>query len=77
MIRTIAVRMFVRSIISQMLYSGINSCPFIDQTVYQCPIESSQCRNQINYKDERFSECAFGRFFSAIFRVPLSEIQCR
>jgi hypothetical protein len=77
MIRTIALRMFVRSIISQMLHSGINSCPFIDQTVYQCPIESPQCRHQIDCKDEKFSECAFGRFFNAIFRVPLSEIRCK
>lgn len=77
MIRTIALRMFVRSVISQMLHSGIKSCPFIDQTVYQCPIESPQCRNQIDCKDERFNECAFGRFFNAVFRVPLSEIRCK
>ena len=68
--RTVAVKLFLRSVVEQVLELGVSSCPFARQTIYPCPVEQpsspwqkSRCvRPTLNPADLRCSSVEYCRY---------------
>jgi hypothetical protein len=73
--KIIIAKLFIRSIVEQMVVTGIKSCPFADKTIYECNQETESCKCSIDTKDKKYSDCLFGHYFKSFIGIDLHEIQ--